>query len=190
MYRAVWRMLTAYQMSAGLCPRFFFSLCVSVPFYQVVRMCRQAAQSYVCRVNIHFFIPRHTKWRGIMLYPPNRLSVPPSVSVSFPVSNLSNFWLIFFKLCIDIDNGEEWFGIANWLNSFINNRVMALDWCKNVFLLNIVRTNGLILIELCICIGIYKFHVVSNARYVLVNFNRVVALDRRQNFVYAQYLVN
>ena len=24
-------------------------------------------------------------------------------------------------------------GIANGLNAFINNRVMALDWCKNVF---------------------------------------------------------
>ena len=34
---------------------------------------------------------------------------------------------------MDIDIGEEWFQIANGLNLFINNRVMALDWCKNVF---------------------------------------------------------
>ena len=33
---------------------------------------------------------------------------------------------------MDIDIGEEWFGIANGLNLFINNRVMALGWCKNV----------------------------------------------------------
>ena len=80
----------------------------------------------------------HEMWRGIMLYPLKILSVRPpvclsvrrsSVSASFPDSNLSSFRPIFFKLCIDI--GEEWFGIANGLNSFINNRIMALDWCKN-----------------------------------------------------------
>ena len=32
----------------------------------------------------------------------------------------------FFQT-LDIDTGEEWFGIANGLNSFINNKVMALD---------------------------------------------------------------
>ena len=36
----------------------------------------------------------------------------------------------------------------------------------------------------------YKIHVVSNAHYFWSIFNRVMALDRRQNFVYAQYLVN
>ena len=152
-----------------------------------------------------------------MLSPPNRLSVRPSVSASFPDSNLSrlwpiffqlcldidigeewfgiangrnlfinnrvmaldwcknvfplfrdssSFWPIFFKLCMDIDIGEEWFGIANGLNLFINNKVMALGWCKNVFFLNIFRTNGWILIKFCVCIDIYKIHVVSNAHYV------------------------
>ena len=67
-----------------------------------------------------------------MLYPPNRLSVRPSirpsVSASFPNSNLSSFWPIFFKLRVDIDIGEEWFGVVNELNSYMNHRVMALDW--------------------------------------------------------------
>ena len=105
-----------------------------------------------------------------------RPSDRPSVNASFPDSNLSNFWPIFFKLCMDIDIGEEWFGIgiANGLNLFINNRVMALDWCNNVFFLNIFRTNGWILIQFCICIDKYKI---------------IIAFDRRQNFVYAQYLV-
>ena len=66
-----------------------------------------------------------------MLYPPKILkfsvSVHLSVSASFPDSNLSSLLPIFFKLCMDIDIWEEWFGIANGLNSFINNRVMALD---------------------------------------------------------------
>ena len=76
----------------------------------------------------------------------------------FPGSYLSNFLPIPFKLCLDIDGREEWFRIANGLNLFINNRVMALDRC--------------------------------NARYFGLIFNRVIALDRSQNFVYAQYLVN
>ena len=91
---------------------------------------------------------------------------------------------------MDIDIGEEWFGIANGLNLFINNRVMAHYSCENVFFLNIFRTNGLITIKFCICIDIYKIHVVSNAHYFWSIFKRVMALGRRQNFVYAQYLVN
>ena len=66
---------------------------------------------------------------------------------------------------MDIDIREEWFGIANGLNSFINNRVMTLDGRKIMFFLNIFRTNGRILIKFCICIDIIKIHVVSNARY-------------------------
>ena len=56
-----------------------------------------------------------------MLYPPKILSVRLSVSILFPDSYLSSFWPISFKLCMGIDIGEEWFGIANGLNLFINN---------------------------------------------------------------------
>ena len=48
---------------------------------------------------------------------------------SFPCSNFNTFLPIFFKLCIDIGIGEEWYGIANGLISFRNNSVMALDLC-------------------------------------------------------------
>ena len=139
------------------------------------------------------FIPRHTKRGGVLCYTLRKtfecLSVRPSVSASFPDSNLSRFWPILFKLCMDIDIRDQWL-IANGLNSCINNRVMALDWCKNVFFLNIFRTNGWILIKFCICIDKYKIHVVPNARYVWSIFQRVMALDRRQNFVYVQSIVN
>ena len=37
-------------------------------------------------------------------------------------STLSTFWPIFFKLCIDIGIGEEWYGIASGLISFWNNK--------------------------------------------------------------------
>ena len=64
-----------------------------------------------------------------------RLYVYPSASASFPCSNFSTFWPIFFKLCIDIGIGEEWYGIASGLISFWNNRVMALDVCQKCFAL-------------------------------------------------------
>ena len=63
--------------------------------------------------------------------PSEKICVSVRQRASFPDSNLRSFWPIFFKLCIDI--GEEWFGISNGLNSFINNWVMALDWCKMCF---------------------------------------------------------
>ena len=121
------------------------------------------------------FIPCHKKVAGYYVYPLNCFE-SRSVSASFPDSNLSSFWLIFFELCMDIDIGEEWFGIANGLNLIINNRVMALDWCKNMFFLNLFRTNGWILIKCCLCIDMYKIHVVSDARYFWSIFNRVMAL--------------
>ena len=46
------------------------------------------------------------------------------------------------------------------------------------------------LIKFYICIDIYKIHVVSNAHYFWSIFNRDMALDQHQNFVYVQYLVH
>ena len=123
----------------------FFLLCVSVPFYQVVRICRQAAAKLRMQgYQTLFSTPPHKVVRYYVT--PSKTICPsvhpsgcPSISTSFPDPNFSNFLPIFFKLCMDTDIWEEWFGIANWLNLFINNRVMALDWCKNVFFLNILR---------------------------------------------------
>ena len=66
---------------------------------------------------------------------------------------------------MNIDIREEWLGIANGLNLLINNRVMAFDWCKNVFFRNIFRTNRWTLIKFYVCIDMYKIHVVPNAHY-------------------------
>ena len=62
------------------------------------------------------FIPRHTKSGGVLCYTLWKfwVSVRPSVSASFPDSNLSSFWPIFFKLCMDIDIGEEWVWDCKW----------------------------------------------------------------------------
>ena len=53
-----------------------------------------------------------------------------------------------------------------------------------------VRPSALRLRTPTLVSDIYKIHAVSNARCFLSIFNRVMALDRRQNSVYAQYLVN
>ena len=42
------------------------------------------------------------------------LEVWPLIEVfSFPLSNLSSFLPIFFKLCILVDTGKDWFGIVD-----------------------------------------------------------------------------
>ena len=119
---------------------------------------------------LHFYTLPHKKWRGIMLYSPNRSSV--HLSAFYPDSNVSSFWPIFFKFCMDTDIGEKWFGIADGLILCINNRVMALHWCKNVFLLDIFRTNGWILIKFCMHCHIQD-PCVSKAYYFWSVFNRV-----------------
>ena len=89
-----------------------------------------AITSLFCNNGINF---RHFRYYVI----PSELwvSVHQSVSASFPCSNFSTFWPIFFKLCIYIGIGEEWYGIASGLISFWNNRVMALDVCQKCFAL-------------------------------------------------------
>ena len=68
---------------------------------------------------------------------------------------------------------------------------MALDWCKKCtfphYLQNkLMNVNKIVYI----CIDKYMILVASNANYFLFIFNRVMALDQRQNFVYVQYPVN
>ena len=72
----------------------------------------------------------------------------------------------FLRICMDTDIREEWFGIANGLNLFINNRVMALDSYKNVFSPQYLQIKWMNLIKFCIWIDKYKIHVVSNACYI------------------------
>ena len=55
-------------------------------------------------------------------------SVRPSVrpSAPFPIDNLSIYSRIFFKFCIHIVIGDEWYGIVNGHNPYIFNEVTAL----------------------------------------------------------------
>ena len=55
-------------------------------------------------------------------------SVRPSVRPCspFPIDNLSIYSRNFFKFCIHIVIGDEWYGIVNWQNPSIFNGVTAL----------------------------------------------------------------
>ena len=76
-----------------------------------------------------FIIPRHTLVSGYYVIP---FSVCPSVRPSvrpcspFPIDNLSIYSRIFFKFCIHIVIGDEWYGIVNGQNPSIFNGVTAL----------------------------------------------------------------
>ena len=87
----------------------------------------------------YVIIPSHIKSGGVLCYTLQTLSVSPSfcpsVNTSFPCSNFSTFWPIFFNICIDIGIREEWYGIASGLILFWNNSVMALDVCQKCFAL-------------------------------------------------------
>ena len=50
-------------------------------------------------------------------------------ALRFRALTLVPFLPIFFKLCIGIGIGEEWYGIASGIILFRNNRVTALDLC-------------------------------------------------------------
>ena len=58
-----------------------------------------------------------------MLYP--SVSVRPSV-LTIPIDNLSIYSRIFFKFCIHIVIGDEWYGIVNGQNPSIFKGVTAL----------------------------------------------------------------
>ena len=75
---------------------------------------------------IVFLYPATKVWRGIMLYP--SVSVRPSVRPCspFPIDNLSINPRNFFKFCIHIVIGDEWYGIVNGQNPSIFNGVTAL----------------------------------------------------------------
>ena len=70
--------------------------------------------------------------RCLSVCPSVRPSVPPSVRPSvrpcspFPIDNLSIYSRNFFKFCIHIVIGDEWYGIVNGQNPSIFNGVTAL----------------------------------------------------------------
>ena len=116
--------------------------------YNLLRITKEMPWLSVCG---HFGSTNFHKYTVVHFYtPPHKLrtlSVRPSVCLSalrFRALTLVHFDLLFFKLCIDIGIGEEWYGVANGLISFWNNRVMALDVCQKFFAL---RSRALTLVH-------------------------------------------
>ena len=66
--------------------------------------------------------------RCLSVCPSVRLSIRPSVRPCspFPIDNLSIYSRNFFKFCIHIVIGDEWYGIVNGQNPSIFNGVTAL----------------------------------------------------------------
>ena len=72
---------------------------------------------------LHFYTPPHFSV-GVLCYTFRCLSVRPCSP--FPIDNLSIYSRIFFKFCIHIVIGDEWYGIVNGQNPSIFNGVTAL----------------------------------------------------------------
>ena len=112
----------------------------------------------------------------------------------FPCSNFSTFLPIFFKLCIDIGIGQEWYGIANGIISFRNNQVMARDLCPKCifgqYLKNEQTNFNKILHMHCIDIGIGEEWYGIASGIISFGNNIVMALDSRPKCIFAQHLKN
>ena len=59
---------------------------------------------------------------------------PSTLCTLFPIDNLSNYAQNFFKFCIHIVIGDEWYGIVNGQNPTIFDGVTALSSFKKWFL--------------------------------------------------------
>ena len=87
----------------------------------------QTSFSFTLRMISYFYTPPHFSG-GVLLYTFRCPFVRPSAP--FPVDNLSICSWNFFKFCIHIVVGDEWFGIVDGLKSSIFKRVTALVYTE------------------------------------------------------------
>ena len=80
------------------------------------------------QVEVLYFYTPPLKCGEVLCYTLRCLSVRPSVRPCspFPIDNLSIYSRNFFKFCIHIVIGDEWYGIVNGQNPSIFNGVTAL----------------------------------------------------------------
>ena len=74
-------------------------------------------------LGLPFYTPPHFSGE-VLCYTLRCLSIRPSAP--FPIDNLSIYPRNFFKFCIHIVIGDEWYGIVNGQNPSIFNGVTAL----------------------------------------------------------------
>ena len=79
------------------------------------------------QTSVIFYTPPHFSGE-VLCYTLRCLSIRPSVRPCspFPIDNLSIYSRNFFKFCIHIVIGDEWYGIVNGQNPSIFNGVTAL----------------------------------------------------------------
>ena len=90
--------------------------------------CASGLYTILSHIDFNHFLYPATKCGEVLCYTLRCLSVCPSVrpSAPFPIDNLSIYSRNFFKFCIHIVNGDEWYGIVNGQNPAIFNGVTAL----------------------------------------------------------------
>ena len=146
-------------------------------------MCTYRVQTF------NFLYPATKKVAGYYFIPSDRLSVRLSA-----LRFLTLTWVVFDRFSSNfaqtLISGRSGLGLQMGHIRLLTTELWPLIDVKMCFFLNIFRTKGWILIKFCVWIDIYMIPVVSNARYFWSIFNRNMALNRRPNFVYAQYLVN
>ena len=91
--------------------------------------------SFLSHISGSFYTPPHFSV-GVLCYTLRCLSVCPSVRPCspFPIDNLSIYSQNFFKFCIHIVIGNEWYGIVNGQNPSIFTGVTALFVLEKWFL--------------------------------------------------------
>ena len=82
---------------------------------------------------INFYTPPHFSGE-VLCYTLRRLWPSVRPCSPFPINNLSIYAQNFFKFCIHIVIGDEWYGIVNGQNPTIFDGVTALSPFKKWFL--------------------------------------------------------
>ena len=148
----------------------------------------------ICLYITVFLYPATQKVVGYYVIPSEPFECPlvsSSVRALFPDSNFSSFWPIFFKLCMDIDIRQEWFGMA--MSFFFVNFEQRYGPCLTSDYFHCPLTCELICgfrSNFVYALILTKCRLGMIEQYVLFTFNRVMALDWYRYFVYTQYLVD
>ena len=91
--------------------------------YFLMKISNRVGRSIFFFSFLYFYTPPHFSGE-VLCYTLRCLSVCPCSS--FPIDNLSIYSQNFFKFCIHIVIGDEWYGIVNGQNPSIFNGVTAL----------------------------------------------------------------
>ena len=119
---------------------------------------------------VHFYTPPHFSV-GVLCYTFRSLSICPSVHLSvrpcspFPIDNLSIYSQNFFKFCIHIVIGDEWYGIVNGQNLSILTELLPFFVLEKWFLACYSFTVHDIWMKLHRYVAHQRLHIVTKNRH-------------------------